>query len=514
MNWKDYKEEIYKNGTLEDDWYILGVDLGTTNTILSYMTKHTKEPVIVDISGGFGKIPMPSVVQYRDDDNEWVVGEEAYRTMLLYPNTTVRSAKRHMGTNTKFQMGDLSFTPEQLSAKILKELIDHIYSLNPNAEIAGIVISVPYDFDDNAKKSTVEAVRIAGFENKLISLIEEPKAAALALTRHQPINEGENILIFDFGGGTLDLTIFRVTEKTKNMTSLKVISQGGAANHGGDIMDEVILKKFYEIIENKTGTTSDEISLENKLDLSEKAKDTKERLSKVKTHKVPFTFLHSPFMEPIKREEFNELIEPFIEKTKRIVEKALNEAYAGKLLPSEISRVVLEGGSCEMPWVRDMLKEIFGPEILYTSNSPALDISIGACYFAAIKMGLTDLPDLNINVDFDSAVPHDIGIELMKSGKPIFFKIIPRGTSYSLAKKSYNFFVYNEDGDEDNTKKPLEIKVLERINKDDELEKCVHIQTFKLEKLEKTNKSDKNKIGLTISVEEENGTVKGEVKCI
>ena len=502
MNWKEYRDEIYKNNSLNENWYILGIDLGTTNTILSYMTKHTKEPVIVDISGGFGKIPMPSVVQYRDDDKEWVVGEEAYRTMLLYPNTTVRSAKRHMGTSVTFEMGDESFTPEAINAKILKELVDQIYALNPNAEIAGVVISVPYDFDDNAKKATIIAAEIAGLKDKLIGLIEEPKAAALALTRYQPINEGENILIFDFGGGTLDLTIFKVTEKNKNMTSLKVISQGGAAKHGGDIMDEVILKKFYEIIEGKTGITPLEISLENKLDLSEKAKDAKERLSKVKTHKVPFTFLQSPFMESIKREEFNALIKPFIEKTRLIVERTLNEAYLGKILPNEISRVVLEGGSCEMPWVKDMLKEIFEPDTLYTSNSPALDISIGACYYAAIKMGLSDLPDLNINTQFDSAVPHDIGIELMKSGKPTFFKIIPRGTSYSLAKKSHNFSVSSK------IKTSLEIRILERINKEDELENCIHIDTVKVEKIEK------NKIGLTISIEEENGTVKGEVKCI
>ncbi|MCL1925236.1 MAG: Hsp70 family protein [Defluviitaleaceae bacterium] len=503
MNWKDYKKEIEKKGELGENCYILGIDLGTTNTILSYMTKNTKEPVVVDVSGGFGRIPMPSVVQYREEDDEWVIGEEAYRTMLLYPETTVRSAKRHMGTGVKFKISKKELSPEVISSKILIKLINHIHELNPNAEIAGVVISVPYDFDDNAKKATIHAAEIAGLKDNLICLIEEPKAAALALTRHQDINEGENILIFDFGGGTLDLTIFKVIEKTEMGISLKVISQGGASEHGGDIMDEVILKRFYEMIEQKTSITWEQIALENRLDLSQKSKDAKERLSKVKTHKVPFTFLPTPFMESIKREEFNLLIEPFIEKTRRIVEKTLIEAYPGAMLASDINRVVLEGGSCEMPWVREMLLTMFHSDTLYSSSSPALDISIGATYYAAIKMGFLNLPDLNLNIDFDVTVPHDIGIELLKGGKPTFFKMIPRGTSYSLAKKSHNFKVSS------GTKETLQIKILERLNKEDKLEDCVLIDTMSIENIEK------NKIGLTLSVEEENGTVKGEiVACI
>jgi len=514
MNWKEYKKEIEETGELGENCYILGVDLGTTNTILSYMTKNTKEPVVVDVSGGFGRVPMPSVVQYRDDDDEWVIGEEAYRTMLLYPETTVRSAKRHMGTDVTFYMGGEILTPEEISAKILKHLVDHIYEFNPNAEIVGVVISVPYDFDDNAKKATIQAAKLAGLKETLISLIEEPKAAALALTRHQNINAGENILIFDFGGGTLDLTIFTVVEKTDNHIALKVISQGGASDHGGDIMDEVILKKFYEIIEEKTNITWEQISLENRLDLSVKSKDAKERLSKVKTHKVPFTFLPTPFMEQIKREEFNVMIEPFIEKTRKIVEKTLREAYTGPIYTTDIHRVVLEGGSCEMPWVREMLLTMFNEDTLYSSSSPALDISIGACYYAAIKMGLINLPDLNLNIDIDVTVPHDIGIELLKGGKPMFFKMIPRGTSYSLAKKSHNFLVSNKNDE------PLQIKILERINKEDTLEGCVLIDTlvvdtevFIARHASSMNIVDmeKNKIQWTLSIEEENGIVKGEI---
>ena len=189
MKWTEYKKQIEESKGLSEDYYILGIDLGTTNSIISYWDMINEKPEPIDISNGFGKIPMPSVVQYRKDDEgegEWVIGEEAFRSMKIYPETTIRSIKRKMGTNETVELDGKSYLPEEISAKILTELIEHCKSLNPKAEIAGLVVSVPYDFDDAAKKATMKACEIAGISDKLICLIEEPKAAALAYNfRHQ-----------------------------------------------------------------------------------------------------------------------------------------------------------------------------------------------------------------------------------------------------------------------------------------------------------------------------------------
>ncbi|MCL2422172.1 MAG: Hsp70 family protein, partial [Defluviitaleaceae bacterium] len=185
MNWEAYKQQIEARGSLPEDWYIIGIDLGTTNSVISYWDNTNTRPEPIDISNGFGKIPLPSVVQYREDDDtdngesqsEWVIGEEAYRSMKIYPETTVRSAKRLMGTQQTFTLGGREYLPEDISTKILQELVDHVQHVNPKAEIAGLVVSVPYDFDDAAKKATMRACELADLSDKLICLIEEPKAA-------------------------------------------------------------------------------------------------------------------------------------------------------------------------------------------------------------------------------------------------------------------------------------------------------------------------------------------------
>ncbi|MDR1913017.1 MAG: Hsp70 family protein, partial [Clostridiales bacterium] len=134
MQWEEYKKQIEKGG-LPEDLYIVGVDLGTTNSIISYWDNHNRRPELIDMSNGFGKIPLPSVVQYRPESGEWIVGAEAYNTMSIYPESTIRSIKRKMGTSETVYVAGKDYRPEEISAKILKELIDHIQSINPKATL-------------------------------------------------------------------------------------------------------------------------------------------------------------------------------------------------------------------------------------------------------------------------------------------------------------------------------------------------------------------------------------------
>ena len=516
MSWEQYKKQIEEMGNLPDDWYILGIDLGTTNSIISYWDNLNGKPEPIDISNGFGKIPLPSVVQFRKDDDdqtsEWVIGEEAYRSMKIYPETTIRSIKRKMGTNETVLIDGKEYLPEELSAKILSELIEHCQSLNPRAEVAGLVVSVPYDFDDSAKKATMRACELAGLSNKLICLIEEPKAAALAYNFRRPLSKNEKIMVFDFGGGTLDITLFHVVEKDDSHIKIQVVSEGGEAFHGGDNVDEILLEQCYKFIENKTNQKKEDVALENQVELITRAREAKERLSGVKNFRIPFTFCIPPFVEQITRDSFDESISPFIEKTRKLVLKALREAYKGALNPDDVDRVLLEGGSSQMPWVKEMLIGIFNDESkIYTSERPALDISLGATYYAAMKMGLLLEPDMDsekISVEFEVTVPHDIGLEVINSNKRSFFTMIRRGTSYSLAKKS-QIFTLSGETPEDMTN--FELKIMERIDKDDTIENCKLIGEVELKGLP-VRPSGKTKLNVTLLVEEEGGLVKGSVE--
>ncbi|MDR2183710.1 MAG: Hsp70 family protein [Clostridiales bacterium] len=517
MNWEEYRKEIEAKGAVPEDWYILGIDLGTTNSVISYWDDGAKKPESIDTSNGFGKIPMPSVAQYRPEDEgegEWVVGEEAHRSFKIYPETTIRSIKRKMGTNETVEVGGEKYLPEEISAKILRELVDYCASLNPKAEIAGLVVSVPYDFDDAAKKATMRACEIAGLADKLICLMEEPKAAALAYNFRRELAQDEKILVFDFGGGTLDITLFHVVEKTEGKIVLQVISEGGEAHHGGDNIDDMILARCLALIKDKIGQDAKDIPPENSAELILRSREAKERLSGVKSFRIPFTFCIPPFVEQITRDQFEELISDFIEKTRKLVQKALREAYTGAVYPDSIDRVLLEGGSSQMPWVKDMFIEIFNDESkIYTSERPALDISLGATYYAAMKMGLLSSPDmeaqgLGVNVEFEVTVPHDIGLEIQGGRGKQFFPMIRRGTPYALAKKNH-VFTLSGALPEDMTQ--LDLRILERIDKDDKLEDCKLIGEVAIRGLP-GRPSGKTRLKVTLLVEEEGGLVKGAVE--
>ncbi len=514
MKWTEYKKQIEENRSLSEDYYILGIDLGTTNSIISYWDMINEKPEPIDISNGFGKIPMPSVVQYRKDDEgegEWVIGEEAFRSMKIYPETTIRSIKRKMGTNETVELDGKKYLPEEISAKILTELIEHCKSLNPKAEIAGLVVSVPYDFDDAAKKATMKACELAGISEKLICLIEEPKAAALAYNFRHQLNQDEKIMVFDFGGGTLDITLFNVLEKDDKHIKLQVISEGGKAYHGGDNVDEYILNRCYDFIEEKANQKREDLSPENMVELICRARESKERLSGVKAFRIPFTFCIPPFVEQMTRDDLEEIINPFIEETRKLVLKALREVYTGALTPDDIDRVLLEGGSSQMPWVKDMLIAIFNNESkIYTSERPALDISLGATYYAAMKMGLLSSPDIEsekMSIEFEVTVPHDIGLEIENNGVKSFYTMIRRGTPYALAKKE-QIFTLSGNTKEDMTS--FSLKIMERINKEDTIEKCKLIGEVLIKDLPE-RPSGKTRLNITLQVEEEGGLVKGSV---
>ena len=516
MNWEAYRQEITERGALPEDWVVLGIDLGTTNSIISYWDSAGGKPEPIDVSNGFGKIPLPSVVQYREGEDgqpgEWVIGEEAYRSMNIYPASTIRSIKRKMGTDEVVTIAGKACLPEEIAAKILAELVAHCRHMNPKAEIAGIVVSVPYDFDDGAKKATVRACELAGLKDKLICLIEEPKAAALAYNFRRELAYDEKIMVFDFGGGTLDITLFHVAEKDDKRMKLRVISEGGEAYHGGDNIDEMILEQCYQYIFYRTQQAKGDVAIENQVELIVRAREAKERLSGVKSFRIPFTFCIPPFVEPFTREAFETLIEPFIDKTRKLTLKAMREAYDGALTADDIDRVLLEGGSSQMPWVKAMLIDIFNVESkIYTSERPALDISLGATYYAAIKMGLLNSPEMasdRASMEFEVTVPHDIGLEISSGGKRSFFTMIRRGTPYALAKKRQ---VFTLSGDSPGDMTTFNLKIMERIDQADTIERCKLIGEVGITGLPE-RPSGKTKLGITLLVEEEGGLVKGHVE--
>lgn len=515
MDFAYYKNKITIDKEYNENWFVLGIDLGTTNTVVSYWNVKEQKPITIDMSDGFGKIPMPSVVQYRNDSGEeWVVGEEAYNSMKIYEETTIRSIKRKMGTNEKITLGDKNYLPEEITAKILGKIIDACYKINPNAEIAGIVITVPYAFDDSAKRATLKACEIIGVKNKVLALVEEPKAATYGYLLRNNLVKKEKVLVFDFGGGTLDLTLFSVEESDNENIKLKVISEGGKTYHGGDNIDEILLDQSFKLIKEKTGLSKTEINLQHKVDLFFKIVEAKERLSKAQKTKIPFTFCVPPFIQTLTKEEYEELISDFIFETRKIILQCLKDTYEGAVMPNEINKIILLGGSSKNSWVKDLLIDIFqDEEKIYVSDKPALDISIGATYFSAMKMGIIEEKNINstrLEIEFETVVPHDIGLIINKGGRKIFYPLILRGTPYKLAKKSKSFTLENRENE---TSTSFQIEIFERINASDEIEDCKLVGEVLFKNVPVSEeKNNKTKLKVTLAVLEKNGLVRGVVE--
>lgn len=514
MNFEDYKQRIKDNGLSENE-YIIGIDLGTTHSVISFWNNHKEVPEPIDMSNGFGKIPMPSVIQNRKEglDEEWIIGEEALNSYVIYPDSTAISIKSQMGSDNSILLNNVEYSPEELSAKILKALMEQIYNMNPNSECVGVVVSVPYDFDDAAKKATIRACQMAGLSNQLISLIEEPKAAALAYNYKHPFKKDETIMVFDFGGGTLDITLFQVQNITDKEQTLKVLSEGGEAKHGGDVLDKLLYNHFIQVIEDK-GIDTTILSKESIADIYVRAKETKERLSGAKKVRVPFASLMPPFVLPFTRDDLESIGENFIEKTKNLIYRSLSDAYKGAIKAEDVDRVLLEGGSSQMPWVKELMIQIFkDTNKIYSSDRPALDISLGATLYAAMKLGVHEQKDVVTGsriINFEVCVPHDIGFEIDLNNQKTFYSMISRGTPYHLAKRS-QVFTLAGDTPEDMTE--LSVRILERIHKDKGYEDCSLIGDVQVVGLP-MRPNGETQLRVELSVEENSGIVKGLVEDI
>jgi molecular chaperone DnaK len=373
-----------------------------------------------------------------------------------------------------------------------------------------VVVSVPYHFDDAAKKATIRACELAGLKENLICLIEEPLAAALNYNMTQTLQDGQKILVFDFGGGTLDITLFHVAEKDDAHIKLQVISEGGEAYHGGDNVDEMLTELCYSFIENRIGTPKQDLSRENRATLILHARETKERLSGLKSYRIPFAFCIPPFMEQVTREQLEIMIQAFIDKTQKLVQKTLRSAYTGAISPDDVDRVLLEGGSSFMPWVKNMLLAVFNDENkIYSTDKRAQDISLGAAYYAAMKMGLLSQPDMKSEaVEFEVTTAHDIGLEVESNGRKNFFTMIRRGTPYSLAVKNHTFTLSGTSKEEMTR---FDLRILERIDKSDSFEQCKLIGEVEITGLP-PRPSGKTKLRITLKVAEEGGMVNGVVE--
>lgn len=389
----------------------IGIDLGTTNSVVAVM--EGGKPTV--IANAEGMRTTPSIVGFSKT-GERLVGQLAKRQAILNPDKTIASIKRHMGEDYKKNIDGKDYTPQEISAMILRKLADDASSYL-GEKVTSAVITVPAYFNDAQRQATKDAGKIAGLD--VLRIVNEPTAAALAYGLEK--DSSEKVLVFDLGGGTFDVSVLEIGDGVH-----EVLSTSGDTHLGGDDFDQKIMDWICAEFKKQEGMdlSGDKQAMQRIKEAAEKAKC---ELSSVVETNINLPFITADANGPkhldlnLTRAKFEELSYDLLERCKKPVEQALSDAGLNK---NDINEVVLVGGSTRIPAVQQLVKEYTGKDPNQSVN-PDEVVAVGAAVQAGVLAGeVKDIVLLDVT-------PLTLGIETMGG---VMTPLVPRNTTIPVSK--------------------------------------------------------------------------------
>ena len=389
----------------------IGIDLGTTNSVVAVM--EGGKPTV--IANAEGSRTTPSIVGFSKT-GEKLVGQLAKRQAILNPDKTIASIKRHLGEDYKVNIDGKDYTPQEISAMILRKLADDASSYL-GEKVTSAVITVPAYFNDAQRQATKDAGRIAGLD--VLRIVNEPTAAALAYGLEK--EKSEKVLVFDLGGGTFDVSILEIGDGVH-----EVLSTSGDTHLGGDDFDQKVMDWICDEFKKQEGIDlrGDKQAMQRVKEAAEKAKC---ELSSVMETNINLPFITADANGPkhldlnLTRAKFEDLCRDLLNRCKTPVENALKDAGITK---NDINEVVLVGGSTRIPAVQQLVKEYTGKEPNQSVN-PDEVVAVGAAVQAGVLAGeVKDIVLLDVT-------PLTLGIETLGG---VMTPLVPRNTTIPVSK--------------------------------------------------------------------------------
>ncbi|MBL7739908.1 MAG: Fe-S protein assembly chaperone HscA [Chitinophagaceae bacterium] len=394
-------------GSLQQQEMIVGIDLGTTNSLVAIIHPESKKPVVLKEFDGNALVP--SVIHFGEAGTV-TVGDEARQYLISEPHNTIFSAKRLMGKSyndvrdhasyftykviddnteslVKVQVGDRFYSPIELSSLILKELkkrAEHILK----TQVTKAVITVPAYFNDAQRQATRDAGKLAGLD--VLRIVNEPTAASLAYGLGMSKEETKTVAVYDLGGGTFDISILRITNGI-----FEVLSTNGDTYLGGDDFDHLLIRHLAE----KFGYTASAIMSDKSL--FSHLRQVAEKIKKELSEKDEFTGIWMEKVFKVSRKTFEDLIQPLVDKTIQCCKNALADA---QLDISQIDEVIMVGGSTRTPFVKASVSKFFNKPV-HDALNPDEVVALGAAVQADILAGnnkdflLLDITPLSLGIE-------------------------------------------------------------------------------------------------------------------
>jgi len=410
MNWKRYKS-LPPAEKLSETYYIIGLDIGAESSAIAFYNMHENTPEPIDLSGGYGKPSIPTVMQYIAETKEWVFGEYAILNQGAGTEVTLRSLTQRLGHFDYHDIGGKSISAASILGLFIKEMLASVRNINPRAEIVGIVAAVPTYLSQQAHEELIRAFKQAGYEKELIALVPDRECIFAYHYRSAPPKE-EKVLLIDYGSREVRGGLYHMIPgediTAKSLSSL-FDDTIGTAQISEDVYD--LFESYYHAAMGGFEPEESEPVNGQITAFTYQHKDILfQKNILAKPAKLYFNFVYPPFQQTITHAEAAALIKPYNLRFTRFLRDTLEKTLGDTLIsPRSIDTVLCVGGGFEMLWVREAVAAVFGPAQVHMYKNAKLATAEGAALVAAKMLDITN--GCHISIGDKHQLAGDIGLK-------------------------------------------------------------------------------------------------------